>query len=330
VKGYHYKNLSGGEKAAFDLLLDLHIKRKYFPDAVYCIDEVDSHLHTSAQGALLRELVKVVPQESQLWVTSHSLGVLRAAQELEAETPGSVCILDFDGVEPDVQQELTPAVLGRVTWEKLLAIALGDLSKRLAPSLVFVCEGSALGNRRKDFDASIYNQILSTRSLDVLFVSGGSSEQVEATGVSVRDVLSVMLPAARVYALADRDDSSDQEVARRGMRGVLTLPQRNIESYLFADDVLAALAAHVGKTAKLQEVLELKARALAETAAQGRAPDDLKSASGLIYVGLKTLLELTRCGNNADAFMRDTLAPLVVPGMATYDELRAATIGAVE
>ena len=31
---YHYKNLSGGEKAAFDLLLDLHVKKKYFPDAV--------------------------------------------------------------------------------------------------------------------------------------------------------------------------------------------------------------------------------------------------------------------------------------------------------
>ena len=33
----HYKNLSGGEKAAFDLLLDLHVKKKYFPDSLYCI-----------------------------------------------------------------------------------------------------------------------------------------------------------------------------------------------------------------------------------------------------------------------------------------------------
>ncbi len=30
---YHYKNLSGGEKAAFDLLLDLHVKKKFYPDA---------------------------------------------------------------------------------------------------------------------------------------------------------------------------------------------------------------------------------------------------------------------------------------------------------
>ncbi|MEO6996356.1 MAG: AAA family ATPase, partial [Lacunisphaera sp.] len=37
-KSYHYKNLSGGEKAAFDLLLDLHVKRRFFSDAIYCVD----------------------------------------------------------------------------------------------------------------------------------------------------------------------------------------------------------------------------------------------------------------------------------------------------
>ena len=50
AKAYHYKNLSGGEKAAFDLLLDLHVKKKFFADAVYCIDEIETHLHTRVQG----------------------------------------------------------------------------------------------------------------------------------------------------------------------------------------------------------------------------------------------------------------------------------------
>jgi predicted ATPase len=76
---FHYKNLSGGEKAVFDLLLDLHVKKKYFADAVYCIDEVESHLHTRIQGAVVREMVDILPGESQLWVTTHSLGVFRAA-----------------------------------------------------------------------------------------------------------------------------------------------------------------------------------------------------------------------------------------------------------
>ena len=81
---YHYKNLSGGEKAAFDLILDIHLKKKFFPDAIYCIDEIESHLHTGVQGTILKELFDILPNDSQLWVSTHSLGVLRAAQSIEA------------------------------------------------------------------------------------------------------------------------------------------------------------------------------------------------------------------------------------------------------
>ena len=58
---YHYKNLSGGEKAVFDLLLDVHLKKRFFPGAIYCIDEIEAHLHTRVQGALLKELVEIIP-----------------------------------------------------------------------------------------------------------------------------------------------------------------------------------------------------------------------------------------------------------------------------
>ena len=88
VNSFPYKNLSAGEKIVFDLLLDIHLKKKYFVDAIYCIDEVESHLHTQAQGKTLRELVVVLPNDSQLWVTTHSLGILRAAEELENDSPG--------------------------------------------------------------------------------------------------------------------------------------------------------------------------------------------------------------------------------------------------
>jgi predicted ATPase len=56
TQSFDYKNLSGGEKAAFDLLLDLVIKRKAFPEAIYCIDEPDAHMNARLQGALLNEL----------------------------------------------------------------------------------------------------------------------------------------------------------------------------------------------------------------------------------------------------------------------------------
>ncbi len=325
TKSYHYKNLSGGEKAAFDLLLDVHLKREFFKDAVYCIDEVEAHLHTRVQGILVKELVDILPEASQLWVTTHSLGVLRAAQEMAASDPTSVCVIEFDGVDPDVPRELVPSSLGRLSWEKLLSITLDDLSQRIAPTLVVVCEGSSIGTRRKDFDAEIYNRILGTQ-YPVVFVSGGSSNQVEASGVSVGKLLRQILPSTQIWSLADRDDQSDEEIAERKLRQSVTLSQRNLESFLFADDVIEALVARERKDALLPDALQIKQHALASSIARGNAPDDLKSAAGEIYTALKVLLGLERCGNNTDAFMRDTLAPLIVPSMPSYQALKADII----
>lgn len=329
AKRYHYKNLSGGEKAAFDLLLDLQVKKRFFSDAIYCVDELETHLHTRVQGALIKEMVEILPDACQLWVTTHSLGVLRAAQELMAADPGSVCLIDFDGVDPDIPRQLIPSSLGRVAWEKMLSIALDDLSQRIAPSSVVICEGSSVGNRRKDFDAEIYNRILGSRHPEVLFVSGGSSNQVAATGVSVKDALGRILPTSRFVSLADRDDKSETEVQEAEANGTLVLPLRNLESFLFADDVIEALLAREGKMDKMQEALQIKQQAIANSVGRGNQADDLKSASGEIHTELKRLLGLQRCGNTTEAFMRDTLAPLIAPPMATYETLKTGIINRI-
>jgi energy-coupling factor transporter ATP-binding protein EcfA2 len=329
AKSYHYKNLSGGEKAAFDLLLDLHVKKRFFGDAIYCIDEIETHLHTKIQGTLLQEMVKILPEGSQLWVTTHSLGVLRAAQIMSAEKPGSVSVIDFDGVDPDVPREIIPSNLGRVSWEKLLSIALDDLSQRVAPRVVVICEGSSVGTRRKDFDAEIYNRILGSQTPDILFISGGSANQVAASGVSIRQTLGDILPSARVLAMCDRDDKSPAEVAQFERSGDIVLPLRNLESYLLADDVIEALVVREGKDQLLGEAMKIKANAIASSIARGNAQDDLKSAAGEIYTNLKQLLGLQRCGNTTDTFMRDTLAQLVSAPMKTYEALRVAVIGRI-
>jgi hypothetical protein len=248
---------------------------------------------------------------------------------MEAANPGSVCILDFDGVDPDAPRELSPSTLGRVSWEKMLSIALDDLSQRIAPEVVVICEGSPIGTRRKDFDADIFNRILGAHTPGVLFISGGSSHQVAATGISVRDALTRILPTAKVLALCDRDDKSPDEVTEWEQKGNLALPERNLESYLFADDVIEALVSREGKQELLEDAKAVKAAALASSIGRGHASDDLKSAGGDIYTGLKQLLGLQRPGNNTDAFMRDTLSPLIVPGMGTYEKLKAAVIDRV-
>jgi hypothetical protein len=342
VKKYHYKNLSGGEKGAFDILLDLHVKKQYFDDAIYCIDEIETHLHTRVQGKLLKEMVAVLPQKSQLWITTHSLGVMRAALELEKEQPGSVSIIDFDGIDPDVPREIEPSNIGRATWDKLLSIALDDLSVMVAPNHVVVCEGSSIGSRRKDFDAEIYNKIFRQSTNSVIFVSGGGSEQVKATGVSVGNTIAAILPGSKVYSLTDRDDRSDDEVQRLRQEGQLILDQRNMESYLFSDEVIEALVKTSNRIenetttttesfstaleALIDQALKMKKQAIEESISRGNPADDLKSASGPIFNSLKRLLQLTRCGNNKDEFMRDTLAPLITPTMSCYQDLKTCIL----
>jgi len=51
-KDFHYKNLSAGEKSAFDLILDLIIKSSYYTDSIICIDEPETHMHTRLQSRL--------------------------------------------------------------------------------------------------------------------------------------------------------------------------------------------------------------------------------------------------------------------------------------
>ena len=323
---YHYKNLSGGEKAVFDLLLDVHLKKRFFPSAIYCIDEIEAHLHTRVQGALLKELVEIIPTDSQLWVTTHSLGVLRAAQEMEVDASGSVCLIDLDSAELDSVCELGPTTLDRISWEKMLSITVDDLSERVAPETVVVCEGSTTGKRRKDFDAKVYEQILGTYMPGVVFVSGGSSLQVEGTGNSIRGILASILPKSKVIVLVDRDDKSPEEVQEFEANGGIVLAERNLESYLFADDVIEALVNQVGKADLISGALQIKSEALEASVARGNPKDDLKSAAGDIYNGLKTLLELQRYGSNAEAFIQTILAPLVVPETLTYQALKSATV----
>lgn len=323
TKYYHYKNLSGGEKAAFDLLLDIHVKKKYFPEAVYCVDEIETHLHTRIQGALLRELYAVLPGESQLWVTTHSLGVTRAALELANTNPGTVCVIDFDSVDPDQPREIEPSNLGRAAWEKMLSIALDDLSPLMAPQHIVVCEGSSVGSRRRDFDAEIYNRIFNDSHPNVVFVSGGSANQVAGSASSVSQMLQSVLPGTQVHHLIDRDDRSDAEVQRLRQGGTLVLEQRNLESYLFSVEAIQSLVTGIGEDAHMTAALQVRTDALAASVARGNANDDVKSASGEIFVGLKRLLGLTRRGNSTDEFLRDTMAFHVKPGSVVHTELKA-------
>ena len=58
-RNFLYENLSAGEKAAFDLLLDLVVNRPAFNNSLYCLDEPEAHLNTKLQGKLLKEMYRM-------------------------------------------------------------------------------------------------------------------------------------------------------------------------------------------------------------------------------------------------------------------------------
>lgn len=322
---FAYKNLSGGEKSAFDLILDFHLKKDIFANAIFCLDEIETHLHTSVQGRLLQEILRIAPATVQFWVSTHSLGVLRCAQRLEAHRPGSVCVFDFSEVDFDQPCTLRPASVGRVTWSKFLSLALDDLNEQILPKLILVCEGSSVGNRRRDFDAQVYTRIFEANFPDIGFLSGGGSSEIASTVATAQRTVKSFAPGTRLIGLLDRDDRSPEEIAEiESDRIVLRL--RNLESYLLADDVLEEFLRVRGQLALRSSVLKLKADCIASSVSRGNAIDDLKSTVGEICVGLKKLVGMVAGGNTSDAFLRDTLAPLIRPGLTTYDQLKADII----
>jgi ABC-type iron transport system FetAB ATPase subunit len=100
----NYDLLSHGEKQVIILLLNFLVRRKQYENSIVFIDEMDCHLNTSLQYRLISEIVhKWIPESSQLWTASHALGFIDFAKKSDQAS-----IIDFDLLNFDVSQELTP------------------------------------------------------------------------------------------------------------------------------------------------------------------------------------------------------------------------------
>lgn len=327
TKDFHYRNLSAGEKSAFDLILDMVIKSKYYPDAIYCIDEPEAHMHTKLQGKVLRELYNLVPENSQLWLSTHSIGMLQEAEDIEIENPGTVVFLDFGERDFDTDQIIRPAKIGKAVMDKFYELAFGDFAKLMLPKTIVFCEGDPNGGKRKDFDKSIYTTIFADTHPDTLFISGGSCEDIEKIETTHGGIISTLLKNSKVIKIVDRDDLSDQEVADLSKKNIKTLSKRHLEAYLFDDSIIEKLCIREDKADKYSDCLAKKTAAIANSVSRGNPEDDIKSARGEIYTGLKETLALRQCGNSADTFIRDTMASLVTPDTEIYKQLEQEIFG---
>lgn len=320
-KAFLYKNLSGGEKAAFDLVLDLLVKRIEFDDTVFFIDEPEAHIAASLQGALLDELLRAIPEGSQLWLATHSIGMMRRARDLSQSQRDAVAFLDFDGLNFDLPQVLRPTDPDRPFWKRALQIALDDLAGYVTPERVVLCEGGLLDGGR-DFDAECFNQIFQAEYPQVLFLGAGSADDLQNDPRGVAKLLTALAPGVRVSRVIDRDDRTDAEINELRGSDVQVLSLRTIESFLLDDSVLTALCAAVGQPEQTTALLDEKRRALETSIAAAGPRDDLKRPAGDIYVAAKRLLTAHKLGSDKRAFMRGVCASLIKPGTPMYQALR--------
>ncbi len=324
--GYHYKNLSGGEKAAFDLLLDFIIKSEAFDNTIFCIDEPELHMHTKLQGQLLDELLRQLPPSCQLWMATHSIGMTRRAMDLYRAKPSEVIFLDFGACDFDQSSTMRPVVIDREFWKRMFAVALDDLVDLVAPREIVFCEGRreiGTAKRTPTFDAAVYRAVFGQKHPDTEFVPLGGTGEVAKDALLLKTVLSQMLPSIKTWKLYDRDDRSALEIADLAKSGTKVLGRRDLESYLWDDEVITTLAAQAGTPAEAQSLIAEKQRLLAALPLAGKPADDVKAISGALYNAARTRLKLTGCGNNAVEFARAALAPLVTPGTNVYTELEA-------
>lgn len=320
IAKYGYEKLSGGEKAAFDLLLDMVVKSQYYNDTIFCIDEPETHIHTSLQAALLRELYNLVPSQSQLWIATHSFGMLKEARKLYEANPDEVVFLNFDGFDFDDTVVIEPSKCDTTLWNKMIEITLDDYAPFLSPDTIVFCEGTSRGRKRKDFDARCYANIFRNTHPSTVFYSLGSCNDVAEKDAVVKFVTNLS-PQSKVIRIIDRDDRSPDEIEDLNSDGIKVLSKRHLECYLLDDEVLKKWCAVNHQDDKIADMLAIKAQEMSASITRGNPTDDVKSASNAICTLGKNLLSLTACGNTGEAIMRDTISKLFSPDMAIYQQL---------
>jgi len=238
---FPYQNLSSGEKEVVDIIVDLVVKTPEYNDTIFCIDEPELHLNTAIQRKLLIEIDKLIPDNCQLWVATHSVGFLRALQD---DLSDKCSVLDFSDKDYfDRPEIITPMVPTRNNWQRIFQTALEDLTGLLAPKRIVYCEGRPDPNPsglEVGLDADIYNNIFSEKHNDTLFVSSGGGGAMAKSASLALKVLSKAFDDVELYLLKDRDTKTDTQMTDFLDEDATNriLKRREIENYIFDKEIL--------------------------------------------------------------------------------------------
>lgn len=250
-KNFPYENLSSWEKEVIDIILDLIVKTQDYDDTIYCIDEPELHINTSIQRKLLIEIEKLIPNNCQLWIATHSIWFIRAFQSEELNN--KVQILDFSEKDFDSEINLEPITLNRKNFQKIFNIALDDLTWLLAPKYIVYCEWRVLPNwenwEEKWLDAIIYNNIFETELWEYYFISSWWHWEIDRNSIIALKVLEKAFIDSEILLFKDRDfdpnwnlinDSKRNEELNKN-KNLRILKRREIENYLFDYEILSKI-----------------------------------------------------------------------------------------
>ena len=219
--------------------------------------------------------------------------------------------LDFSDRDFDQSQVIRPTNPSRKFWEQTHQIVLDDLAALVAPDQIILCEST---HGSQGFDAECYNQIFYEKYPSAKFVSAGGKRDLQ----NYIAVLKAITNGAKVVGLRDRDDATEQEVARIEEKGIKVLQRGTIETYLLSDDVLTALCHNYtldNCEEKAAELIRLRDENLPIKRAVHPIREKVKAWGG------------GEVGETRDGFLRDICASLIKPGMHTYSELEQTIFG---
>jgi AAA15 family ATPase/GTPase len=247
---FEFNVLSSGEKEVVDILLDLYLRQDEYNETIFLLDEPELHISTSIQKKLLLEIDKLIGPNCQLWVTTHSIGFLRA---LQGDLKDQCQIVQFkEGLNlASTPQILTPIKKSTAKWREIFEIALDDLSHLVSPKTIIYCEGRdspGQNGKERGLDAQAFNTIFSEKHHETLFVSSGGNTELDQRSEIALAILTKVFTTIDILVLKDRDISSGRITSANDRQVYLenntanhrVLKRWEIENYLFDKEVLKA------------------------------------------------------------------------------------------
>jgi predicted ATPase len=245
---FEFNVLSSGEKEVVDILLDLYLRQDEYNDTIFLLDEPELHINTAIQRNLLLEINRLVGENCQIWITTHSIGFLRA---LQGDLKDQCQIIQFeDNVNlASTRQTLFPIKKTIFKWREIFEVALDDLSHLVSPKKIIYCEGRdkpGHNGKERGLDAQVFNNIFSEKYHEVLFVSSGGNSELDQRSDIALAILTKVFSIIDIYVLKDRDISSGRMTSENDRRIYLQSNSQNhrvlkrweIENYLYDKEVL--------------------------------------------------------------------------------------------